>query len=82
MAQKEDSISVEEIVQALDVLGKKRAGLRTLTVYLFFVVIFYVVLLWQKDPESVFEVSDVIKTSIDGLEWSHGNTWDVSEQAY
>ena len=69
--------SAWEIVDALDEIGTKRIGLGIIVVYLSFVAIFYTVLILQKSPSDTFAVQDIIRESIDGLEWSHDNTWQV-----
>eukprot|EP00947_MAST-08B_sp_MAST-8B-sp1_P002978 g2978.t1 len=66
-----------ELIEMLDEVNKSKQGLCTLVVYLSFVFLLYFILYLQKNPTEVFEVQDVIKTSIDGLEWSHGNVWTV-----
>lgn len=67
----------DEILNALDGLSEKKKGMGRLMIYLAFVFVFYMVLILQKAPEDVFEVQDVVQESINGLEWSHGNTWQV-----
>jgi hypothetical protein len=37
--------------------------------------VFYLILFLQKDPSELFEVQDIIKASVDGLEWSHENSY-------
>jgi hypothetical protein len=67
----------DEILDALDGLSDKKAGMGRLMLYIVFVAVFYMVLILQKAPEDVFEVQDVVQESINGLEWSHGNSWQV-----
>lgn len=73
----EGDFNMEEVFLALEDLGHKKTGCRTLLLYLCFVLVFYAVLYFQINPADVFAVQDAIKASVGGIEWSHGNSYKV-----
>lgn len=77
-APDEEPKTLVQILESLNDLGLKKTGVDTLMIYLGFVAVFYCVLVLQKSPTKSFDVQNIIRESIDGLEWSHGNTWRVS----
>ena len=55
-------------------LQDRSDGLKRMFFYIVFLIVFYGVLWLQRDNIVVFEVTDVVKSSLHGTEWSHDNT--------
>jgi hypothetical protein len=55
-------------------LQDRSDGLKRMFFYIAFLIVFYGVLWLQRDNIVVFEVTDIVKSSLHGTEWSHDNT--------